>query len=120
MCERQRADVDRAQAAVADELLDGVLGGLVVAREEDVERLAVGNRALDERAGEGGVEGLDDLGPRDTRGDVLRDGARLDGERGVGLRIDRVGDVDDDLPGELVTVAGEDGVDAPGTRRRAR
>src|SRR3954470_17537574 len=63
MREGQRAGVDGPQAAVAHDLLDGVLGGVVVAREEDVELLAR-DGAFDQRAGEGGVEALHDLRTR--------------------------------------------------------
>src|SRR5215217_3732515 len=66
--ERERADVDRAQPAAGGELLDGALALLVVAGDEDVERLAR-HRAVHQRAGEGRVERLDHLRGRRRGGD---------------------------------------------------
>src|SRR3954471_8519774 len=103
---RERAGVDGAQAAVLDEPADRVLGVLVVAGEEHVQRLA-GDLALDQSAGERGVERLDDPGARGLSGDLRGGGAGLDGQRLEGLRVDGVGDVDDDPAAELVPIAAE-------------
>ena len=46
-----------------DKLSDRFLGPFVVPGDEDVERLTA-DLAFDQGAGEGGVEGLDHLGPR--------------------------------------------------------
>jgi hypothetical protein len=53
----ERPDVDRPQAGVGDELRYLPLGLVVVAGDQDVERLA-GDLASDERAGKGRVERL--------------------------------------------------------------
>jgi hypothetical protein len=66
----------------------------------------VADLAGDEGAGEGGVERLHHRGPLgDELGDLLGGGgARRRGQPVPGLGVDRVGDVDDDLAGELVGV----------------
>src|SRR5690606_23669641 len=51
--------VDDAEARLLTKACDGGLGGLVVARDEQVERLTV-LLSGDDVAGEDGVEGLDD------------------------------------------------------------
>src|SRR5437773_6873873 len=53
------ADVNRSEITVGDEPRDLLLGGFVVAGDEDVELLA-GDLAGDQGGGEGGVEGLHD------------------------------------------------------------
>ncbi len=104
--ERERTHVDRAQPAVGGELCHDALGLVVVTGDEHVQRRP-GDRALDQRAGERRVERLDHLRAGNGAGDLLRDRARLDVQRRVGVRVDRVGDVDDDLAVELVAVASE-------------
>jgi hypothetical protein len=58
----QRTDVDRAQAAIRDELRDLLLGVLVVAGDQTVE-LPPFDLSGDEGSREGGVEGLDHSRP---------------------------------------------------------
>ena len=59
---RERAGVKDSQAGALGQRADLSLGVVVVGGDEDVERLAV-DPALDERAGERGVEALTTFAP---------------------------------------------------------
>src|SRR4051812_33205543 len=78
----QWAGVDRPQPSVRDEARDGRLRVVVVAGDQDVERLP-GDLAVSERAGEGRVERLDHARLRCELRELLRRGA-------VGWRHERV------------------------------
>jgi hypothetical protein len=101
----ERADVDGAEPAVGGQLRHRLLGGTVVAGDEDVELLTV-DLAGHQGGGEGGVERLHDRGSlRDELLDLLGGGgSRWRCQPVPGLGVDGVGDVDDDLAGELVRV----------------
>jgi hypothetical protein len=83
----QRAGVDGAKADVLDEPSDRLLG-VVVGGDEDVERLSSDLAARGERAGEGGVECLDDLRARRGGCDFLGPRPGLGDNRLEVLRVD--------------------------------
>jgi len=62
-------------------------------------------------AGEGRVERLHDPGARRLCGNLGDGGAGVDGQWCERGEVDWVGDVDDDLAGQLVAVGADDGVD---------
>src|SRR5215216_5706365 len=101
----ERADVDGAEPAVGGQLRHLVLGGFIVTGDEDVELLTT-DLAGHQRAGKGGVERLHDRCPlRDELLDLLgRGGSRWCCQLVPGLGVDGVGDVDDDLAGELIGI----------------
>src|SRR5215207_264412 len=101
----ERPGIDRPEPAGLDDLRKRPLGTGVVTGDEHVERLVL-DLSLDERPGEGGVERLDDPGTgRCAFRDLLGRRAVGRGDEPVeGLYVDGVGDVDDDLAGELVAV----------------
>ena len=80
--------VDLTHPAILGEAAQHRLGVVVVVGgDEDVEWPA-GDLALDERAGEGRVEGLCDLRAGDLLRDLLGSRAGLDVQRLEGLRVD--------------------------------
>ena len=104
----KRAGVDGAQTTGGDDAGQQRLGVRVVAGDEH------GGRHLADGAGrqggrEVGVERLEHARLR-QRGSDLGGGRAVggDGQRVEGLEVQRVGDVDDDLAGELVGALGED------------
>src|SRR6478735_672316 len=104
----ERSGVDGVDATGGDDPGEGGLGVGVVTGDQD----RGGQRAHGaggEGAREGGVEGLEDLGVRQGGGDLGGGGAvGRDDEVVEGLEVERVGDVDDDLAGELLAALGDD------------
>src|SRR5215211_6581207 len=101
----ERTDVDGPEPTVGGQLRHRPLGGFVVAGDQDVELLAT-DLAGHQGGGEGGVERLHHRCPlRDELLDLLGGGgSRWCCQLVPGLGVDGVGDVDDDLAGELVRV----------------
>src|SRR3954453_19434696 len=109
----QGAGVDGAQAGGGDDPGQQRLGlGVVAGDQHGGGLLAYG--AGSQGGGEGGVERLDHAGLRKRRGDLGGGGAvGRDDQRVEGLDVQRVGDVDDDLAGQLLTALGDDVGDRP-------
>src|SRR5215217_277245 len=109
----ERADVDGAEPAVGDQLRQLLLGGRIVTGDEDIELLAA-DLAGDQGGGEGGVERLHHRRSlRNELGDLLGGGgSRWRRQPVPGLGVDRVGDVNDGLAGELVGVLANGVLDA--------
>lgn len=109
----QPAGVDGPVADLGQQLPDGVLGLLVVAGVEAIERGAVDDR-VGLVGGEDGVEGLDDVRAGEPVLDFLRAGA-LGGRQAGGVGVDRVGGIENDLAGDGVAeFAGDVGERAVG------
>src|SRR3954453_4145599 len=109
----QGAGVDGAQAGGGDDAGQQRLGLGVVAGDQHGGGL-LADGAGGQGGGEGGVERLDHAGLRKRRGDLGGGGAiGRDAQRVEGLDVQRVGDVDDDLAGQLLTALGDDVGDRP-------
>ena len=106
----ERADVDRSHPAVLHKPAYRCLRVLVVGRDEDIERAPV-DLAGGEGARERRVESLDDLRVWNLACDLLRDRASRDRQRLIGLGVDGVRDVDDDLAVQRLAVPAQDVVD---------
>ena len=101
VCPGECSCVDGTQAAGLDELADCCLGAFVVGCEEDIEWLS-GDGPGREGGGERGVEGLDDLRTGSLLGDFGGSRPRFNAERRKRCEVDRVGDVNDGLAGQLI------------------
>ena len=87
------------------------LASALAAGEEHVQRLVVGKHAAEDR-----VERLDDVGAVGGGGiDLLGDGVPGGRHESLGLGVERVGDVDDDLAGQRIAVV-RDHVDRAGVQ----
>ena len=99
----QRAYVDRVEPAVAGERRDLALRVRVVAGEQHVE-LVTGDCSRSQRDRECGIERLHPTRPAGQRRQLLRGGAVGRHHEPVEGLVHGVGDVYDDLPGDLVGV----------------